>query len=243
VPAMMKKVLVRITAAVFLLVALFIGWAGRLAFSVHQTLAKYQPEVGDVLVQSITPCGRLLRTVKGVTESKWCHCGIVDKKDSRWVVCEAVGDGVRYTPLAYFLLRGDEIDFEVYRLAGESRQRAGDLAKCCRTYVGRPYDIQYELDDEKIYCSELVYKAYRDATGGQEVAQVQRFGDLNWQPHKDDIIHYHGSDDLPLDRKVVTPVSLTRSQQLGKIFELRAPISRSSRRAFAWGVPVFGRAL
>jgi hypothetical protein len=240
---MMKKLLVWIAAAVLLLVALFVGGAGWLAFSVHQTLAKYQPEVGDVLVQSITPCGRLLRTVKGVTESKWCHCGVVDRKDGRWVVCEAVGDGVRYTPLVFFLLRGDEIDFEVYRLAGESQQRAADLAKCCSAYVGRPYDIQYELDDEKIYCSELVYKAFRDATGGQEVAQVQRFGDLNWQPHKDDIIHYHGSDDLPLDREVVTPVSLTRSQQLTKLVELRSPISRSAKCAFAWAFSMLVSAL
>lgn len=239
---MMRKVLVRITATFLLLVALSIGWAGWLAFSVHQTLAKYQPEVGDVLVQSITPCGRLLRTVKGVTESKWCHCGVVDRKDGRWVVCEAVGDGVRYTPLAYFLLRGDEIDFEVYRLAGESRQRAGDLAKCCSAYVGRPYDIQYELDDEKIYCSELVYKAYRDATGGEDVAQVQRFGDLNWQPHKDDISYYHGSDDLPLDREVVTPVALTLSSRLKKVFELSVAPSKRSRQAFAFWFPVFGLA-
>lgn len=240
---MMKKLLARTAVTFAVLLALFVGWVGWAAFSVQQTLGQYQPQVGDVLVQSIDPCGRLLRTVKGVTESKWCHCGVVDRRNGRWVVCEAVGDGVRYTPLAYFLLRGDEVDFAAYRLKDGSRQLAADLAKCCSTYVGRPYDIQYELDDEKIYCSELVYKAYRDATGGEEVARVQRFGDLNWQPHKDDISHYHGSDDLPLDRMVVTPVSLTRSLQLAKVFELRAVVNRPARCAFAWGLPLFGAAL
>jgi uncharacterized protein YycO len=237
---MAKKFLARAAFVVTVLVTLGVVGAAAMAFTVHRTLSRYQPQVGDVIVQSITPCGRLLRTVKGVTQSKWCHCGVVDHKDGQWMVCEAVGEGVRYTPLAFFLLRGDEIDFEVYRLKGDVQHHAQDLAKCCQTYVGRPYDIQYELDDEKIYCSELIYKAYRDATDGGEVSIAERFGDLNWQPHKDDIIHYHGSDDLPLDREVVTPVSLTRSQQLAKIFELRAPISRSSRRAFALGCHVCG---
>ncbi|MGB8853220.1 MAG: YiiX/YebB-like N1pC/P60 family cysteine hydrolase [Pirellulales bacterium] len=240
---MLKTVLVRTAISLTVLLALFIGWAGWMAVSVYRTLSKYQPEVGDVLIQSITPCGRLLRTVKGVTESKWCHCGVVDKKNGRWVVCEAVGDGVRYTPLAHFLLRGDEIDFAVYRLQGDFKKHAAELAKCCKPYVGRPYDIQYELDDEKLYCSELVYKAYRDATHGDELGLVQRFGELNWQDFKADIAHYHGSDDLPLDRQIVTPVSLTWSKQLEKVLELQSAVPMRSKRAPAAGFSVFGAAL
>jgi hypothetical protein len=239
---MMTRLLVRVAVVFGVVLALVAGSAGWMAFTVHKTLSRYQPQVGDVIVQSITPCGRLLRTVKGVTESKWCHCGVVDQKDGQWMVCEAVGDGVRYTPLAFFLLRGDEIDFEVYRLTGDSRHLAPDLAQCCQKYLGRPYDIQYELDDEKIYCSELVYKAFRDATDGGVVSTVDRFGDLNWAEFKDDIAHYHGSENLPLDREVVTPVSLTRSQQLVKVFELLAPISRSSKRVLTLGFQLLGLA-
>lgn len=206
------------------LMAGFTAWIGLTVVDAYQPIARYQPQVGDVLVQAITPCGRLLRTVKGVTQSKWCHCGVVTRNNGRWVVCEAVGDGVRHTPLIVFLLRGDEIDFAAYRLIGKSRAYATQMAECCETYVGRPYDIQYQLDDEKIYCSELVYKAYRDATDGGDLAAVQRFGDLNWRQFKDDIAHFHGDDDLPLDREVVTPVALTRSPRLEKTFELHAAV-------------------
>jgi hypothetical protein len=200
---------------------LFVLWVGWTLFSTYLTLNKYQPQVGDVLVQDIDPCGRLLRTVKGVTQSEWCHCGVVDYKDGQWVVCEAVGSGVRYTPLYYFLLRGDKFHFAAYRLTAPLRHHASLFAASCAQYVGRPYDIQYELDDEKIYCSELVYKAYKVATG-ETLGVVQRFGDLNWQPHKDDIIYYHGNGDLPLDREVVTPASIPLSPQLEKVIEVKA---------------------
>jgi hypothetical protein len=146
---------------------------------------------------------------------------VVDKKDGQWVVCEAVGSGVRYTPLTYFLMRGDKISFAVYRLQNEFQHHATKFAQSCLTYLGRPYDIKYELDDEKIYCSELVYKAYRDATG-DTLGIVERFGDLNWRGFEDDIRHYNGPGEIPVDREIVTPVSLTKSSQLQKVFELRA---------------------
>jgi len=41
------------------------------------------------------------------------------------------------------------------------------MLACCEKYLGRPYDYRYQLDDESIYCSELIYKSFRDATNGQ----------------------------------------------------------------------------
>lgn len=180
-------------------------------------IAQYQPQEGDVLVQDISPCGRLLRTVKGVTQSEWCHCGVVVKKDGQWQVCEAVGKAVRYTPLRAFLWRGDTVHFAAYRLREPFHVNIPKFIESLQPYVGRPYDMQFELDDEKIYCSELVYKAYRDATG-EELGSVQTFGDLNWEPFHDELAHYHGNHDLPLAREVVTPVSLTHSPQLIRVF-------------------------
>jgi hypothetical protein len=217
----MRTFLVRTLLGFGVLMGLFLLWAGWLAFDVYLTLNKYKPQIGDVVIQEITPCGRLLRTVKGVTKSDWCHCGVVDKVDGQWVVCEAVGSGVQYTPLFQFLLRGETIHFAAYRLSAPFREHAPAFARNCVKYLGRPYDIQYELDDEKIYCSELVYKAYKDTTG-ETLGVVEEFGTLHWQDYVDDIRHYHGGGPLPLDRKVVTPVSLTRSPQLEKVIEVQA---------------------
>lgn len=213
----MKKFVLR---TVLGFVVLFLGLALWDAWCITATLNAYKPQVGDVVLQSIQPGGRLLRTIRGVTESPWCHCGVVDRKDGEWVVCEAVGQGVVYTPLDEFLLRGDKIYFDVYRLKDQFQQHAQKFAECCSAYLGRPYDIQYELDDEKIYCSELVYKAYRDATG-DTLGVVQEFGELNWEDYQDDIRHFHGSQELPLTRQVVTPASLELSPQLRRVCSVR----------------------
>lgn len=219
---MVNKFLVRTAIGFGVLMALFgvlVAWSW---IDTFWTLSKYKPQVGDVVVQDIDPCGRLLRAVKGVSQSQWCHCGVVDRVNGEWIVNEAVGGGVKQTPLVYFLLRGDETRFAVYRLTEQFSHQAGKFAQSCSQYLGRPYDSKYELDDEKIYCSELVYKAYLSATG-DTLVNTQELGDLNWEDYVDDIKHYSESDDLAavLEREVVTPVALTYSPKLQKVLEVR----------------------
>jgi hypothetical protein len=81
-----------------------------------------------------------------------------------------------------------------------------------RAYVGRPYDIRYEMDDEKIYCSELIYKAYRDATGG-ELGSLVALGELNWRPYERLIREIEGGP-VPVERRMITPHHLSQAQQL-----------------------------
>lgn len=218
----MKKFLVRTLLGFGALGVLFLALVVWYEGGSLWAIAQYKPRVGDVILQDIDPCGRLLRAVKGVSESHWCHCGVVDRVDGQWVVCEAVGSGVRHTPLTHFLFRGDEVRFAVYRLTDQFSQQADKFAKSCVQYLGRPYDSKYELDDEKIYCSELVYKAYLSATG-EPLVNTQRLGDLNWEGYVDEIKHYSESNDLAavLEREVVTPVELTYSRRLQKVLEVR----------------------
>lgn len=214
----MRKFLLCLAATAGVFVACFVFWVAKDLYAI----SAYKPQVGDVVIQNIDPCGRLLRAVKAVSESEWCHCGVVDRKDGRWVVCEAVGGGVRYTDLDDFLMRGNRIRFVVYRLTDEFNHQADKFAKSCAQYLGRPYDSKYELDDEKIYCSELVYKAYESATG-ETLVDTQELSDLKWEGHEEDIKYYSESDDLVavLEREVVTPVSLTTSPRLKKIVDVR----------------------
>ena len=84
-----------------------------------------------------------------------------------------------------------------------------------RTQLGKPYDIRYRLDDEKIYCSELIYKAYL-ATTGEPVGKLVALGDLDWGPHERFIEQIEGGP-VPLDRQMITPRDLAAAQQLALI--------------------------
>ena len=44
--------------------------------------------------------------------------------------------------------------------------------------MGRPYDIWFNMDEERIYCSELVWKIY-ERGAGLRVGLMERFADIS----------------------------------------------------------------
>lgn len=171
---------------------------------------QYEPQEGDIVFQSM-PHTPLIDAIEGASECSLSHCGIVGKHNGQWVIYEALR-GVEITPLKMFLLRGRQQGFAVYRLREQYRPQIPATLAAVQKYLGRPYDIRYELDDEKIYCSELIYKAFRDVTG-QELGQLVRLGDLKWQPHEATIRELQQGPP-PLDRLMITPRDLALAPQL-----------------------------
>jgi len=184
-------------------------------WAVTAAIARYQPQDGDVIFQSL-PHGPVVWAIEGVTGSPYSHCGIVAKVDDQWIVYEAYR-GVSATPLNTFLTRGRGGGFAVYRLRDECSEHIPSTLACCRLHLGKPYDIRYRLDDEKIYCSELIYKAYLDATHGQQLGDLVKFGDMNWQPYELLIRQIEGGE-VPVDREMITPANLARAPQLEPVF-------------------------
>jgi len=119
--------------------------------------------------------------------------------------------------LKTFLLRGRGGGCAVYRLREECRAHIPETLRCCEKYLGRPYDIRYRMDDEKIYCSELVFKAFRDATDGQQLGNLVKFGDMNWEPYEMLIRQIEGGP-VPVDREMITPRDLAKARQLEPVF-------------------------
>ncbi len=72
------------------------------------------------------------------------------------------------------------------------------------------------MDDEAIYCSELIYDAYAEATGGEQLGELVRLGELNWRPYEATIRHFEGGP-APLDREMITPRDLAKAEQLMQI--------------------------
>jgi hypothetical protein len=190
----------------------------------YVALWRYQPQVGDVIFQSL-PHSPVVDAIEGVTRSPYSHCGIVGQRDGRWVVCEAY-HGVEETPLREFVFRGRDQGFAVYRLKNEFQGKIPATLECARSYLGRPYDIHYRMDDEKIYCSELIFKAYRDASDGEQLGELVAFGDLNWQPFEP-LIRQVESGAVPVERQMITPRDLACADQLTPVFSHALPATGS----------------
>ncbi len=176
---------------------------------------KYSPQEGDILFQSLPP-SRLVNAIEGVSGSSYSHCGIVAKLDGRWVVYEAFRK-VEVTPLKEVIFRGRNQGFAVYRLTSDNQRYISAMIHNAQQLMGKPYDVRYQIDDDRIYCSELIFKAYRDATEGQQLGALVRLRDLNWQPFEETIKHFEQGP-VPLDREMITPVELARASQLELVF-------------------------
>ena len=161
------------------------------------------------------PRSPLIDAIEGATASPYSHCGILHWNGSGWEVLEAV-QSVTSTPLAEWIARSRDGNYAVFRLTKEHQAKIGQFIRAARSYEGRPYDIRYDFDDDSIYCSELVYKAFRTATG-EELGRVQTLGELDWRPYEGTIRQLE-SGTLPLDRRMITPRAVSEAIPLRRVF-------------------------
>jgi hypothetical protein len=176
--------------------------------------AGYEPQEGDIAFQSL-PHNPLIDAIEGASGSPFSHCGILHRAGTDWVVIEAIGP-VRESPLREWIAQGREKSYAVYRLKEKYRGKIPDFIEAAQGYKGRPYDIHYDMDDVAIYCSELIYKAFRKATG-EELGKLQTLGELKWQPHAAVIRQIEGGT-VPLERKMITPRSMSEAAQLERVY-------------------------
>jgi Permuted papain-like amidase enzyme, YaeF/YiiX, C92 family len=179
--------------------------------------AGYEPRAGDFVFQSL-PHDPLVDAIEGSSGSPFSHCGIVKRSGGQWVVIEAIGP-VKETTLSWWIAQGREGAFTACRLREPLAQKIPAIISAAEKYEGRPYDIHYDMDDEKIYCSELLYKAVRDATG-RKLGKIRKLGELNWQPYEQVIRHIENGK-LPLDREMITPRDFCEAPELQQVFRSR----------------------
>ena len=177
--------------------------------------AGYEPREGDLVFQSLPLTTELVEVIEGVSESRWSHCGIVERQGDEWVVLEAL-QTVHRTPLADWIARGRDDALAVYRLAGDRDEQISGFLEAGRAFLGKPYDLRYAPDDDEIYCSELIQKAWL-AVSGEQLGVSRRLGELNWEPYEAAIRRLDGGEP-PLDRPIVTPRALTESPALQRAY-------------------------
>lgn len=161
------------------------------------------------------------KAIELAMDSKYNHMGIIYKQDDAYFVYEAV-QPVKLTPLQEWIDRGVERHYVVKRLKKAGTYLTPDnLAKMKQIgeqYKGKDYDNYFEWSDNRMYCSELVWKIYNQATG-LEIGQPKKLGDLDLshdvvQTH----IHERYGDEVPMDEPVISPATMLRSDKLTTVF-------------------------
>lgn len=152
--------------------------------------------------------------IAAATNSSITHVGVIAVDGTKVNVIEAI-EPVRETPIDQFIDRGGP--WGVYRLKSppDDPNWAERIVSAARSMKGKHYDGHFQWSDDRIYCSELVWKSYVSGTGVELVAP-QRLGDLNLSlpPVQSLIKRRMGSQELNLDEVIVTPAALHESDKL-----------------------------
>jgi len=175
---------------------------------------------GDIIFQPSKSAQS--KAIQLATNSKYSHMGIIYKNNDKYYVYEAV-QPVKLTPLDDWIKRGENGHFVVKRLKDRDKILTAEtlekMKEIGQQYENKDYDLYFEWSDDKIYCSELVWKIYKQATG-IEIGQLEKLSDFDLTSEivKKKIKERYG-DNIPLDEKVISPATMFNSDKLVTITE------------------------
>lgn len=187
------------------------------AFSSNSKLAvpKQELQDGDLIFQT-SDAGQS-KAVKLATRSIYSHCGIVYKQGGKYVVFEAV-QPVRTIPLEQWIAQGDRNFYVVKRLKNAHKVLTPEvlqkMKKVGEGFSGKNYDLTFEWSDDRIYCSELIWKVYQRGAG-VEIGKLQKLRefDLSSPLVKKTMKERYGKN-VPLDETVISPASIFECELL-----------------------------
>ena len=144
------------------------------------------------------------------------------KNAGQWQVFEAV-QPVKLTPLADWMARGQGGHFVVKRLRDAATALTPGALAAMRAaglpMLGRSYDLYFGWSDDRIYCSELIWKVYDRGLHRQLGAlQHLRDFDLRSPAVQAKLCERYGRR-LPLDEPVISPASVFNSPELVTVLQ------------------------
>jgi len=171
--------------------------------------SSYIPQNGDIVLQdSFSPSSEAIKTASG---SQFSHCGIIMIENGEKFVIEAYGP-VGRTQFDEWVKRGKN------RYTAMRLKNGDDVSKVIsslKSFIGKPYDPLYEWADDKIYCSELVYKSYLNGLG-IELCSLRTLKEYDIKPVIDQVIERYGK--VPENQLVIAPEDIFKSKELTIVF-------------------------
>ncbi|MCZ8091510.1 YiiX family permuted papain-like enzyme [Flavobacterium sp.] len=190
------------------------------AFSTINKKIEQSVQDGDIIFQ--TSQSKQCEAVRIATNSKFSHCGIIYVINGEKYVFEAV-QPVKTTLLSEWIKHGEGNKYLVKRLKNSSEILTPEVISKMKNYGKqfdkKDYDLYFEWTDDKIYCSELVWKIYKNSVG-IELCPLEKLKSFNLADEKvKKILKERYGNKIPLEEKVVAPSQLVNSTFLETIID------------------------
>lgn len=174
---------------------------------------------GDIIFH--TSKSNQSKAIQAATGSKYSHMGIIYKKGEKYFVFEAI-QPVTLTPLDKWIARGEQSHYVIKRLKNSEKYlNEATLLKMKKIgdkYLGKDYDYFFEWSDDRMYCSELVWKIYKEACN-IEIGKLKKLNSFNLESEsvKNKIKERYGKN-IPFDEMVISLGTMFDSDELTTIF-------------------------
>ena len=180
---------------------------------------KYDPRDGDIIFHTSRSAQSV--AIQKATKSQYSHMGIVYLKSGKPYVFEAFGP-VKLTPLKDWIRRGVDGRYVVKRLANADKILTDNALERMMTegkaFRGKPYDIYFEWSDNRIYCSELVWKIYKRALN-IELGRLQKMREFDFSdPAVKARVRKRYGDRIPKDEPVISPARMFSADGLVTVY-------------------------
>jgi hypothetical protein len=125
------------------------------------------------------------------------------------------------TPLDKWIARGKDGHFVIKRLKNAEEVLTSKTLQKLKLegnkFNGKNYDLTFEWSDNKIYCSELIWKIYERATG-IEIGKLEKLKDFDLTNESvKKIMKNRYGDKIPLNETVISPATIFESDLLKEV--------------------------
>lgn len=188
----------------------------------NKRIAEFQShsdfQEGDIIFH--TSLSVQSKAIQLATNSKYSHCGIIYKNGGEFYVFEAV-QPVKITSIDKWITRGKNKQFVVKRLKNAKEILTDSTLSIMKAegekFLGKDYDLTFEWSDDKIYCSELIWKIYKRALN-VEVGKLEKLSDFDLSSEKvQQIMKKRYGSNIPLNETVISPAAIFKSELLETI--------------------------
>jgi hypothetical protein len=187
---------------------------------------------GDMLFQDLD-CGELCQAIESVTKgyrnAHFSHVGIViNGENNELKVLEAIGEQVKLTDIDQFLLRYYDLNGRPKVVVGRPKSNVFliENLRNADIFIGNKYDDIFNIEDDKYYCSELVYFLYKDLNGKNlfQLAPMtfknEKTGDFfpSWKKYYEVL-----NTDIPEGKPGINPGGISLSDKIDIIYRYGDP--------------------
>lgn len=168
--------------------------------------------------------GAINRVTKLSEETNFDHVGLIEKtSDSIFVLHAAPMGGSQREEIHHFYTSQTEKNNKIviYRLKDNYQKNIPNAISKAKTMLGKPYNWLYILNDNELYCSDFVERAFRNDNVFELIPmnfKNQKTGKIDdfWV----DFYRKKGKE-VPQDEPGTNPNQLASSEKLIKIGELK----------------------